>query len=74
MSEYRKFTEDGRKYQINGKEYEINFNISGKKLVEWRKTFFSEETTDVLERMKKGEVLAKEITEACQIILSSIPN
>lgn len=64
MSEYRKFIEDGKKYQLGDKVYSIK-TTTGKKLVEWRKKIFSEDVTDVFERMKRGEEITKEILETC---------
>lgn len=61
----RGFTEDGKAYFIGTQTYQIKEITSGKKLVEWRKKIFSEDTTDVLERMKRGEELTKEILEFC---------
>jgi hypothetical protein len=63
MSEYRQFIEDGKKYKLAEKEYTIKEVTNGKKLIDWRKRIFSEDTTDVLERMKRGEELTKEILE-----------
>jgi hypothetical protein len=63
MSEYRQFIEDGKKYKLGEKEYPIKEVTNGKKLIDWRKRIFSEDTTDVLERMKRGEELTKEILE-----------
>lgn len=64
MSEYRKFTQEGKAYQLGEKEYPIKEITSGKKLIDWRKKIFSEDTTDVLERMKRGEEITKEILES----------
>lgn len=66
-TDYRKFVEEGKKYQIAEKVYEIKTDIKGSKLVEWRKIFFSEDTTDIMERMKRGEQLTKDILESCLI-------
>ena len=62
---YRGFTEDGKKYYIGTKEYDIKEIQNGKKLIEWRKKIFSEDTTDIMERMKRGEEITKEILESC---------
>lgn len=62
---FRGFTEDGKKYYIGTKEYTIKEIQNGKKLIEWRKKIFSEDTTDILERMKRGEEVTKEILESC---------
>lgn len=67
MSEYRKFIEDGKKYQIGESTYEIKTDIKGSKLVEWRKLIFSEDTTDIMERMKRGEAVTKDILESALI-------
>lgn len=66
-TDYRKFVEEGKKYQIADKVYEIRSDVKGSKLVEWRKIFFSEDTTDVMERMKRGEQLTKDVLESCLI-------
>lgn len=62
---FRGFTEDGKAYFIGEQTYQIKEVTSGKKLVEWRKKIFSEDTTDILERMKRGEELTKEVLETC---------
>ena len=66
-SDYRKFIEDGKKYQIGESTYEIKADIKGSKLVEWRKLIFSEDTTDIMERMKRGEQVSRDILESALI-------
>lgn len=62
---YRGFEDDGKAYRIGEKKYNIKEISNGKKLIEWRKKIFSEDTTDILERMKRGEEITKEILETC---------
>ena len=62
---FRGFTEDGKAYYIGEKTFAIKEIINGKQLVNWRKKIFSEDTTDILERMKRGEELTKEVLETC---------